>query len=173
MSPERLEQKLSGQTVVARKVFAAVPSGDAWPITQIFGEVKRQTGSPVDPHTGRGCLVALLQSGLIMEPEAGKFKRVVVHERVKAQAIPAAPKEEVKPAEQPARRPVSDPKERERDPISLLSGIASSMKSVADQMTALANDVEEAALVIQADIDENAENVAKLKQLQGILKSLA
>ena len=43
----------------------------------------------------------------------------------------------------------------------------------ADQMTALANDVEEAALVIQADIDENAENVAKLKQLQAILKSLA
>ena len=127
----------------------------------------------MDPRTGRGCLVALKEAGLIQEPESGKFKRVVVHERVKAQALPQAQKEEAKPAEQAVPQPGADPKERQRDPISLLSGIASSMKSVADQMTALANDVEEAALVIQADIDENAENVAKLKQLQAILKSLA
>lgn len=151
MTPEKQRQKLAGQTSIAQKVFQFVPVGEAWTPQQIAQALHRTTGSRIDPQILKGCLMTMVDAGLLKHRHNAEFQR-----------IPATDKE---------LQPMSTPKppEAKKEPasaIDLLAGIAKSLRSIAGE-------IETAALAIEEGQAKSTEEVQKLRQLQALLKGLA
>lgn len=150
MNPSRFRSLESGQTAIARKVFACVPIQEAWSKHIILSEVLRN-GSRVDKNIFEGCLSALLDAGLIKEPIRNHYQRVHVTAEEEPEDVPA-------PAKPTA--PVSP-----QDPLSRLAALAKKLCDVATE-------VEELALDIEATKSNNEEELEKLRTLKTLLKGL-
>lgn len=178
MTPQKLDQKLEGQTIIARKVFDAVPIEGPWNANQVAQEVKRATGTNPDPHTLRGCLNSLKSAGLVRECSPGHWQRVHTHSRDRS---PAAELKEVKklmvvpkPESAPPKLPEAGKNGNSGniDAIGKLSAIAVAARNIGRSCNELATEIEDTALAIQGGIEANEGNLEKLKQLQSLLKSL-
>jgi hypothetical protein len=151
-----------GLSTVAQKVYAAVPIADEWAIEAVRRELTRK-GHTIDMHTIRGCMNTLVDSGLVTEPSRGTFSRVAIKEAYKA---PAEPKP-IKEAKQP-EKPM--PKQGAIDKLTALSA---RVRAAMSAMKTLADDIDNAALEIEADILKAGEGAQKYKQLQALLKDLS
>ena len=151
-----------GLSTVAQKVYAAVPIADEWAIEAVRRELTRK-GHTIDLHTIRGCMSTLVDSGLVTEPSRGQFSRVAIKEAYKA---PAEPKP-IKEAKQP-EKPM--PKQGAIDKLTALSA---RVRTAMSAMKTLADDIDNAALEIEADILKAGEGAQKYKQLQALLKDLS
>ena len=156
MTPAQHQSRLDGQSSIARKVFQFVPIQEAWTHQQIASEMVRVTGAHTDHRILQGCINSLKDSGLIREPQRGKFQRT-----------------EVKPKEDPQKKeevvttkPKTESKPEPKGAIEILSDIAQKMRS-------LATELDDAALQIAEDQSANAERAKKLEQLQALLRGLA
>jgi len=150
-----------GLSTVAQKVYAAVPIADEWAIEAVRRELTRK-GHSIDLHTIRGCMSTLVDSGLVAEPSRGTFSRVAIKEAYKA---PPKPIKEAKQPEKPAM-----PKQGAIDKLTALSA---RVRAAMSAMKTLADDIDNAALEIEADIIKAGEGAQKYKQLQALLKDLS
>ena len=162
MNEARFSSIHRGLSSVAQKVYAAVPIADEWAIEAVRRELTRK-GHTIDMHTIRGCMNTLVDSGLVTEPSRGTFSRVAIKEAYKA---PAEPKP-IKEAKQP-EKPM--PKQGAIDKLTALSA---RVRTAMSAMKTLADDIDNAALEIEADIIKAGEGAQKYKQLQALLKEMS
>ncbi len=164
MAPDRSAALLSGQTTLAQKVYAVLPIGPAGAFSplEIAKALRERTGSSLDIHTMRGCLARLKDAGLVKEIVPGSFRRVEVKEKVKMNV----PKIATAAAPQVALV-VTQP-----EPMELLAGIASKVRTALVGLGALADEIEQAALVIEERASANVKELAKVKQIATLLKEL-
>lgn len=78
MTPDKQKQKLTGQSGIAQKVFQFVPIGEDWTPIQIAAALHQATGSRIDAHTLRGCLMTMVDAGLARVTASGTFQRAAV-----------------------------------------------------------------------------------------------
>lgn len=160
MNEARFSSIFNGLTTVAKKVFEAVPIGDAWTAQQIRSELIRQ-GSMRDAHIVSGCINTLVNAGLIIERPRGSFRRVEILKKfessISSESVNEAPRKEPKTMTLPSK-PQQD--------ISSIDRLA----ILARQLKLLAGELETAAIEIEEQNAANAEGRKKLQQLQELLK---
>ena len=159
LSPSRQKSLVDGLTSIARKVFEAVPISEAWTISQIQAELSRTSAAGRDFRNVQGCLRYLTEVGLISQPEKDTtFRRVPVRE--------VSVNEVEEPMSKPTITvPAAQPKPATRSPITILSGLATQMRSLADE-------IDHAALEIEESISSNQAEIAHLQQLKTILRNI-
>ena len=167
ISQTRFKQMFNVLNAPVKKVYEAVPVSEAWTSTQIIGEISRLGYSMRDSKAIIGCLDTLKRQGLIQEPERGCFIRVEVKETATTfdKFI-----EETKEKTMATSKPVTQIKQSNLDRLINLSEKANGL---AAQMKAVATELENVALEIEAEIQENSTSAQKLKQLQELLKGVA
>ena len=167
ISQTRFKQMFNVLNAPVKKVYEAVPVSEAWTSTQIIGEISRLGYSMRDSKAIIGCLDTLKRQGLIQEPERGCFIRVEVKETATTfdKFI-----EETKEKTMATSKPVTQIKQSNLDRLISLSEKANGL---AAQMKAVATELENVALEIEAEIQENSTSAQKLKQLQELLKGVA
>lgn len=159
MTPDKQKQKLAGHASIAQKIFQHIPVTEEWTAAQIGGAMARATGSRTDPRTLGGCLMTMVDSGLVRATSRGTFQRTPVSQQItKTEKEPAA-MTTISKITPPASQPVTSA-------IDLFAGIASKLR-------AIAADIEAAALTFEEGQAKTSEEVAKFKQLQALLKGLA
>ena len=161
MTATRIRILENQQTGVAKKVYGAVPINEAWPSKQIVMELSRQ-GQVRDFSIIEGCLNTLKEVGLIREVAPGHFQRV--------KPKPIAEKE----AEPMSTKPLNPPTKSEpTEPVDRLAAIGTKLRDLSKTFLELADDIDEAALAFEEKTSGNDEELAKLRQLKNVLKSLS
>lgn len=173
MNAAKLTRLEGGLTTVARKVLDAVPIQEPWEKQTIVMELRR-TGVATSVDIIEGCLRSLKDRGLVKEPRSGFFVRP------KFRPAAAANDDDLDDAGAPTPPPttttkappvrttltVSPPATTEpANTLTRLADLASSLRKTADEVDAIAIDVEERIAVIEKDGE-------KLRQLQALLKSI-
>jgi hypothetical protein len=161
MTATRIRILENQQTGVAKKVYGAVPINEAWPSKAIVMELTRQ-GQVRDFSIIEGCLNTLKEVGLIREVAPGHFQRVKPKLTVEKEAEPMA----TTPQKAPAK---SEPTE----PVDRLAAIGTKLRGLSQMFLELADDIDEAALAFEEKTSGNDEELAKLRQLKNVLKSLS
>jgi hypothetical protein len=159
ITEKKFRQGYEGQTQIAKKVFECIPMTTSWSMSQICSEMNRK-GQGSDIRIIQGCVNTLVGSGLVKEIPKGMFKRLSVrtqeknvHETQGSIQIINEPKE------------IIVTEKNNKDPLEMLSLISSSARKLAD-------DLDDAALVIASQIKDIESQTSKLKQLQALLKSI-
>ena len=165
ISQTRFKQMFNTLNAPVKKVYEAVPVSEAWTTTQIIGEISRLGYSMRDSKAIIGCLETLIRQGLITEPERCSFVRVEVKAIETYVKFMEETKEKIM-----ATKPVTQMKQTNLDRLINLSEKANGL---AAQMKAMATELENVALEIEAEIQENSPSAQKLKQLQELLKGVA
>ena len=159
MTATRIRILENQQTGVTKKVYGAVPINEAWPSKSIVSELTRQ-GQIREFSIIEGCLNTLKEVGLIKEVSPGHFQRV--------KSKPTAEKE-AKPMTTKPLNPVAPPTE----PMDRLVAIGTKLRGLSQMFLELADDIDEAALAFEEKTSGNDEELAKLRQLKNVLKSLS
>ena len=159
MTATRIRILENQQTGVAKKVYGAVPINEAWPSKSIVAELTRQ-GQVRDFSIIEGCLNTLKEVGLIREVAPGHFQRVKPKPTVEKEAM------STKPLNPPTK---SEPTE----PVDRLAAIGTKLRGLSQMFLELADDIDEAALAFEEKTSGNDEELAKLRQLKNVLKSLS
>ena len=166
ISQTRFKQMFNTLNAPVKKVYEAVPVSEAWTSTQIIAEISRLGYSMRDSKAIIGCLDTLKRQGLIQEPERGSFIRIEVKETTTFDKFI----EETKEKTMATSKPVTQIKQSNLDRLISLSEKANGL---AAQMKSMATELENVALEIEAEIQENSTSAQKLKQLQELLKGVA
>ena len=166
ISQTRFKQMFNVLNAPVKKVYEAVPVSEAWTSTQIIAEISRLGYSMRDSKAIIGCLDTLKRQGLIQEPERGSFIRIEVKETTTFDKFI----EETKEKTMATSKPVTQIKQSNLDRLISLSEKANGL---AAQMKSMATELENVALEIEAEIQENSTSAQKLKQLQELLKGVA
>lgn len=170
LSRTKVDRLLAGQTALARRVYSAVPVGQQWRVNQISDATPN---SSADLRVIRGCLQDLVDVGLVRESPPGVFQRI----ETRPPKQPTTPTKETSTVSQLPTRAVAPNKATEASPLDLLGELSGEIVTLAGEFQSrfqrLAGKVDEAALAIEAERERSAESVAKLKQLQQLLKSLS
>ena len=169
MTATRIRILENQQTGVAKKVYGAVPINEAWPSKSIVAELTRQ-GQVRDFSIVEGCLNTLKEVGLIKETAPGHFQRVKPKPKptVEKEAEPMT----TKPLN-PVIPPNSSIKGESTEPVDRLAAIGTKLRGLSQTFLELADDIDEAALAFEEKASGNDEELAKLRQLKGLLKSLS
>lgn len=167
MTTTRIRILENQQTGVAKKVYGAVPINEAWPSRQIVMELSRQ-GQVRDFSIIEGCLNTLKEVGLIREVAPGHFQRVKPKPIAEKEAEPMS----TKPLN-PVIPPNSSTKSEPAEPVDRLAAIGTKLRGLSQTFLELADDIDEAALAFEEKTSGNDEELAKLRQLKNVLKSLS
>lgn len=180
MRASRRDVLLGGQTAMARKVYEAVPIQETWTVARIMAELSRLTYQmPV--RNVQGALRALVEAGLIREPERESYKRVGVREsdndndeddEMKTEtAVGVAMKEALSKSDVGGLKTAPAP--ATKSPMEVLADLATRTKQLQHLLGELASDIETAALDVQQQVDvgaEEREQIETFKKLMGMLK---
>lgn len=167
MTATRIRILENQQTGVAKKVYGAVPINEAWPSRQIVMELSRQ-GQVRDFPIVEGCLNTLKEVGLIRETAPGHFQRVKPKPTTEKEAEPMS----TKPLN-PVIPSNSSVKSKPTEPVDRLAAIGTKLRGLSQMFLELADDIDEATLAFEEKASGNDEELAKLRQLQTLLKSLS
>lgn len=167
MTATRIRILENQQTGVAKKVYGAVPINEAWPSKAIVMELTRQ-GQVRDFSIIEGCLNTLKEVGLIKEMAPGHFQRVKPKPTVEKEAEPMTTK-----SLNPVIPPNSSIKGEPTEPVDRLAAIGTKLRGLSQMFLELADDIDEATLAFEEKASGNDEELAKLRQLKGLLKSLS
>lgn len=167
ISAARIRILENQQTGVAKKVYSAVPINEAWPSKQIVMELSRQ-GQVRDFSIIEGCLNSLKEIGLVRETSPGHFQRVKPKPTIEKEtdAMATKPLNPVIPSTSPVKGEPTEPMDR-------LVAIGTKLRGLSQTFIELAEDIDEAALAFEEKASCNDEELAKLRQLKGLLKSLS
>jgi hypothetical protein len=176
MSPSRFQQIWNGTTHTARKIYDKVPIQEEWPIKLIYAELTR-TGTALAYNTVSGCLESLRSSGLIRESRNG-FKRELVRqaEVFVPLSAPVIQHEET-PMNSPVVKPAPAPAPATQSEIvDSLGRLAMNLTAMAIRLqketSALAEQINNTALELQARVDIDSEDLDKLHTMRALLKNL-
>lgn len=150
MQHERAQNILSGQTNLARKVFAAVPMQSFWDVQQISIEMARQA-----PHNNTkaeitGCLRVLVDAGLINETASLTFRSNVKPPKAVSEQV-MQPKAKAEPVKASFMDRAFE--------------LATTMRAAAEQLEQLGMEVDTA-------LKDAGKGDEKFKQMQATLRSL-
>lgn len=165
MTPAKQEILMQGQTGVAKKVYECVPINEPWTSFQVMTAMRNLTGSTPDNRIVSGCLVSLVDSGLVKKSGRDQFQRIAVDAKQKNQESSMAKAE--------LKLEVVSEKKAQGTPLEMLSELAGEIAGMANNLKRLAGRVEDVALVVEQEREGNAEAVGKLKQLQELLKGIS
>lgn len=171
MSRNRFETVFSGLTAAAKKVYHAVPRQDAWSIGYIIAELQRQ-GVGTNHKIVAGCLDTLVRNKLVFEPTRGTFRAEPIRENLKDD-IPTDDKEI--PMTAPALKIAAAPSAVAAQPVSpldRLGRLAHRVALLSDELNKISDEIGDAAIEIQSQMESNDANTEKLRQLGALLKSL-
>lgn len=163
MNQAKFESLHRGQTGIAKKVYEAVPIQAAMSASEICSEMRR-LGSAQDLRVVVGCLCSLLDSGLIQERPKGSFLRTPVR-AYEPEPSPPQPQ----PMKTPALRIATV---APASPIERLTAISKRVTAAMDELKAIADDIETAAIEITEQSERTQAESQKLRQLQELLKSI-
>lgn len=168
MTPAKQEILMQGQTGIARKVYDCVPIAEPWTSFQVMTAMRNMTGSTPDSRIVSGCLVTLVDSGLIKKTGRDSFQRIPVDQKTKTQepkmAEPAKKVEVKEVAMVEQKRVVS--------PLEMLGELATEIVGVGEHIKRLAGRVEDVALAVEQEREANAKSMESYRQLKALLKSL-
>jgi len=148
MKASRLRFLERGQTSIAKKVLSCIPLQQVWSHHQILDEIAR-SGSRMDVRIFDGCIAALLDAGLIKEPQRRNYQRV-------GPSQPEQQEEEEAPVATPAPQLGPIPN---ADPLVRLGRLAEKLRGLADE-------IDDAALSIDAMKNANAAELEVIKQFK-------
>ena len=168
ISKTRFKQLFNTLNAPVKKVYEGVPASIPWTTTQIIGEISRLGYSMRDSKAIIGCLDTLKRQGLIMEPTRGSFIRVEIKETSTLEI--QKPIEETREQTMAISKPTTQLKQSNLDRLINLSDKANGL---AAQMKIVASELENVALDIESEIQENLSSAQTLKQLQDLLKGMA
>jgi hypothetical protein len=174
MKESRQRQLLEGQSSVARKVFEGVPIQEAWHEKEIITAV-RTAGVTIAAHTVRGCLLDMKDVGLIKEPHKGMYQREPVQKFLRLPEVKdtlAIQQITIEPTM--TAKTYTPAKAQTVTPLDLLGTVATELTLLAsefgERLRALALRVEEVALSVEAQREDDAKIIAKANQLKDLLK---
>lgn len=183
MLAKKRDRILANQTPHARKVYECVPIAEPWPAHQIMAQLKVDRGSALSVAVVRGCLKALHEAGLIRRPTSDLYIREKVTESATAtitelmdetvadykdrtkQVQPAQPAQPAQPKE-PSMSTSIDTLLKIAQQLSVLAA------EVEEKLSEIASEIETAAKQVESTTAADREQLAKLKQLQSLLKDL-
>jgi hypothetical protein len=167
LSKSKFRELFSNLNAPVKKVYEAVPNGEAWDATKIMSELRRLNISMRDPKAIIGCLDTLRQRGLITEPSRGNFVRVPIRDNEAIHSII----EEVK-KEDVVNTNTKNNTTLKKTTIEKLTDLSSKATGLAAQMKLLASDLELVAIELEDEIHDSSEAARKFTQLQQLLKGL-
>lgn len=171
MKEQRQRQLLEGQSSVARKVFEGVPIQEAWPENAIFDAIRNNNIS-IAAHAVRGCLLDMKDVGLVKEPSKGHFQRVPVQPFLRLNEDKDTQSTKTIDIEAPMQTTTA--KKTEPTPLDLLATVATELTLMAsefsERMRAMALRVEEVALSVGSQREEDAKVIEQANQLKALLK---
>lgn len=148
MNSSRLKVLRNGVTGIAKKILDCVPiMGTASP-KEIMTELHRM-GTRTDPKIVDGCLMSLLDTGVIRQPQTNRFQQVTSKEK--------------EPMSNTATATTGKPADATHDRLAFL---ASSLRSIANEM-------DDIALSLQSDDGAEKEELKQLRALKVMLSGLA
>lgn len=180
MNNAQMQRRIDGQTAIAQKVLSVVPMQEWWSPKQIQRELHRVTGSGADINIVEGCLAALRDAGLVKEASRDRsYQRVpmkdepapTVHVSTLLET-PTPPSLPLPAVERPFLEIVRDGLADPTDPLERLGRLAARLRDQAEINQKLADELDEAALAMQAKIDTLTADTAKLHQLTTLLRSI-
>lgn len=167
MNESRQKQLLAGQSSIAQKVFELVPIQASWSVHDIHGAAAQVNATGASLYAMRRALGDLKDARLIREPIGGKFQRT---------AVTPKPKKE-QGMNQAGKQTVVSTKQRDVGALDALAALSGEVISLSDEfgqrMKKLATRIEEVALSVEAEREDNAEALDDLKELQVLLKRFA
>jgi hypothetical protein len=157
--------KIEGLAPIERKIFNATPIAAPWSTSEVIAELARND-MKINPRTAAATLGTLSGKKLIIEGPRGWWKRVVVDPVNKNQDNPV----ENKPTQEdmatkPAEKTVKAENIEKRTPIEIVEELLDDLKAVMDK-------AESAALEISQYISGVEEDAKKLEQLKALLKGI-
>lgn len=164
MNAARFHSLLSGQPTVAKRVFEAVPIAELWQTIDIYNELRR-AGKARDVKSVEGCLNRLKESGLVLEPIRGHWRRVKVHEIDK-------PTPSTTPDPEPTMNNTPNPIPVPAKPVcalDYLAPLAARVNKMAADLKELSSAIETAALEIEQHVSDSATAAQTLAQLRTLL----
>lgn len=168
MNQARQKDKENNLSGIQRKIYECTPLKSPWHVSQICSEVYRSTGSRCERRTVDDCLNRLLEMGLVKEFKQGHFMRTetksVVLEKVEAAPIKEAHVVDIKMARQ-TEVASKDVLKHECTPREALKVISIGLVNIASQIEEIAEEIDKAE-------KSNEEKIAKLRQLQELLRGL-
>jgi len=167
MNEARQQQLLAGNTSLAKKVFEFVPIQEPWTVAAINSAIRNVGGTTTSHYAIRGCLGDMKDQGLIRETSTGHFQRVSVTLKLKLHKEVPVLKEVV----------VSKKTDLPCVPaIDLLAGLSVEVVNFANEFSTrlkkLAERIDEVAMDVEAEREQNAEALGKLKTLKSLLQSI-
>lgn len=173
MTPARQQALIRGLTSVVRKVFDATPINEPWSASQIDAELRR-LGTPKSIQMVAGCLNGLAKDGLVYEKPPRMFQRVEARE-YEPPVTPPPLKNFVVPPKEPAVAITPALKSVPATPkpttaIDRLSAFSDQARKMSAALTAFADDLDEAALLIDEQVAGASKDTEKLRQLQALLR---
>lgn len=169
MNEARFNALYAGLTSIARKVYDVTPIREEWPVSTILNELGRQ-GTYTSLKVVQGCLTSLVSSGLVKERGMGRFIRTTVRRpekdvptfKVVPQIYTSEPIQEIAV---PQPTPTKSPIDALTDLMAQAEKLVNDTKALIDGIATIGSRLEEQMAKDQADL-------AKLRQLQGLLKDL-
>lgn len=168
----RFKATFTGLSAICQKVYAAVPIQAAWTAHQVHGELHRLGTTSRDMNNTMGCLASLVRSGIVMESQRGYFTRTPI--RGKTEKVDDITTETEEPMATVATiTPVTTKEDKTLSPIDILARLSYRAKTLGEQASALARDIDSAAIEIVMLQEEQDKKLEKLTQLQQLLKGLS
>lgn len=190
MTPRKQVQLLGSQTSMAQKVYECVPEESLRDLHDVYAELKAQHGCNAGLNVVRACLGALEDQNLI-KCVRGMFQRVAVKDIKPKDTLVKPTLASVMPTAMTKKAPTAVVLTKSTEaaaaevkpthtvhatPLALLADISADMYAFAaeshQKLRSLAERIGEAALIIEQDREANEQYMAKMRQLQSLLKSL-
>ncbi|MNZ93001.1 hypothetical protein D3C78_1120520 [compost metagenome] len=167
MNAAKQQNMLAGQSSIAQKIFGYVPIQASWSTHDIHSAVLAANATGASAYAIRRALGELKDAGLIREPVGGKFQR---------DAVTLKPKKE-QAMTQATQQTVVSIKKPEASALDVLATLSGEVVSLSDElskrMRALAGRIEEVALSVEAERENDAKAIIRAKRLQEVLREFA
>ncbi|WP_175787530.1 hypothetical protein [Burkholderia anthina] len=179
MTPTRFKAAHDSLPTVAKKLFEYIPAQETATVSQIVTSMGRMGASRIDIRTADGVLAKLKDAGLVKEPERGVWQRIVPRERGTltlnvadgegASVVPPAGVE-VESAECAQLTIAAKPDDQ--SPTTILGAIAAGLRAKATDLLTVAQEIEDAALMIEGNAQDTQAKLAKLEQFREFLRDI-
>lgn len=166
LSQTKYESAHRDLNALSKKVYEAVPMAEAWPISRIVTELGRK-GSVPEFRVVNGAVSGLVDRGLVVEVSRGQFRRAPVREKAIQTIVDSTPIEA-------KTREVVEVKQIEHKgtPFDRLGVLSARFVELSSEMKSISEEIGNIAIEFQQSVEDNSQDIAKLRQLQALLKGL-
>lgn len=157
MTPAQFQKRMLGQPPLAVQVYEAVPIAQAWTVTQVHAELRRQ-GKARDIRMVVGLLNKLTEARLVRENPIGHFQRIEVSQPTPSSNLtePEMPQATV---------------QANKTAVDQIAPLAQQLAQLANNLLDVSRQLETAALEIDEKMQGQGDAVELLSGLRKLLKT--